>query len=85
MTNKVVIYSKSTCPFCVKAKALLEQEGLAFEEIELNEFPQRRDEMIEKSGGRTTVPQVFINDKHIGGCDDLFAYHQQHGTLVVAE
>jgi glutaredoxin 3 len=83
MSNEVIIYSRSTCPFCVKAKALLEQEGVAYQEIDINLFPEKRSEMIEKSNGRTTVPQIFINGKHIGGCDDLFAYHKQHGTLIV--
>jgi glutaredoxin 3 len=83
MDNKAIIYSRSTCPFCVKAKALLEQEGVAYQEIDLNLYPEKRDEMIGKSNGAATVPQVFINGQHIGGCDDLYAYHQQHGTLII--
>ena len=83
MDNKAIIYSRSTCPFCVKAKALLEQEGVAYQEIDLNLYPEKRDEMIGKSNGAATVPQVFISGQHIGGCDDLYAYHQQHGTLII--
>lgn len=83
MSNEIIIYSRSTCPYCVRAKALLEEEGLAYQEIDLNLFPEKRDEMIEKSGGAKTVPQVFINAKHVGGCDDLYAYHKLHGTLIV--
>ncbi len=70
---KVVIYSKSYCPFCKKVKALFDSKGVSYEEIDIQEHPERRDEMIEKSNGATTVPEVFINDQHIGGCDDTVA------------
>jgi glutaredoxin 3 len=73
----VLIYTKTTCPFCVRAKALLAKKGAAFQEIEITDKPALRSEMIEKAKGRTTVPQIFINGQHIGGCDDLHALEDQ--------
>ena len=73
----VLIYTKTTCPFCVRAKALLTKKGAAFQEIEITDNPALRSEMIEKANGRTTVPQIFINGQHIGGCDDLHALEDQ--------
>jgi glutaredoxin 3 len=69
----VTIYTKSWCPYCMAAKDLLEQKGVAFQEIEITGKPPLRDEMIAKAGGRSTVPQVFIGGRHVGGCDDLYA------------
>ncbi len=69
---KIIIYSKEVCPYCVRAKALLQKKGAAFEEIKITD-DKTKQEMIEKSGGRMSVPQIFINEKHIGGCDDLYA------------
>lgn len=81
--TEVIIYTKSSgCPYCITAKKLLEREGLVYEEIKIDENPEKRDEMIERSGGRRTVPQVFINGKHRGGSDDLHAYFDKHGTLL---
>lgn len=73
--SDVLIYTKEGCPYCHKAKALLERQGLSYEEVRIDLHPERRGEMIEKSGGRTTVPQVFLHGRHIGGCDDLHAYY----------
>ena len=73
----VLIYTKTTCPFCVRAKALLAKKGAAFQEIEITDNPALRSEMIEKAKRRTTVPQIFINGQHIGGCDDLHALEDQ--------
>lgn len=70
---KVEIYTKFTCPFCYRAKALLKSKGSEFEEFEISMDAKKRDEMIKRSGGRSTVPQVFINGDHIGGSDDLAA------------
>jgi glutaredoxin 3 len=67
----IIMYSKGFCPYCVRAKELLERKKLEFEIIDILEQENRRDEMIEKSGGKTTVPQIFINDRHIGGFDNL--------------
>lgn len=70
---KIEIYSKDTCPYCTMAKRLLDNKGQEWEEINLTTDPGRTDEMIERSGGRTTVPEVFIDGKLIGGFDDLAA------------
>lgn len=76
---KIILYSTTVCPFCVRAKALLTKKGATYEEINLTNQPERRDEMIEKAGGRRTVPQIFINGQHIGGCDDLYELDQNGG------
>jgi len=70
---QVTIYTKAYCPYCVRAKALLGQKGVQFDEIKIDEQPELRPAMIERSNGRTTVPQIFIGNTHVGGCDDLFA------------
>ncbi len=70
----VTIYSRSWCSFCKRAKSLLESKGVEYTSIDIEDMPEKRDEMIERTG-RTSVPQIFINDQAIGGCDDLFALH----------
>lgn len=77
---QVTIYTKAYCPYCVRAKALLGQKGVQFDEIKIDEQPELRPAMIERANGRTTVPQIFIGDTHVGGCDDLFALDAT-GTL----
>jgi glutaredoxin 3 len=74
------MYTKDYCPYCMKAKALLEQKKQTYTELRIDLHPQLRDEMITQSNGRTTVPQIFINGQHIGGCDELHALDKQ-GTL----
>jgi glutaredoxin 3 len=69
----VEVYSSMLCGFSYRAKKLLEQKGVTFTEIDVLANPSRRAEMIERSGGRTSVPQIFIDGRHIGGCDDLYA------------
>ena len=69
---KVEIYTKFTCPYCHRAKALLKQKGVEPEEISVDMGGSPRQEMISRANGRTTVPQIFINGMHVGGCDDLF-------------
>jgi glutaredoxin 3 len=69
----VEIYTTRFCPFCSRAKALLERKGIQITEIDLNGNWQRRDQMIERANGRTTVPQIFIGAVHVGGSDDLDA------------
>ncbi|WP_337879280.1 glutaredoxin 3 [Rheinheimera sp.] len=69
----VTIYTKDYCPYCVRAKSLLNSKAVQFEEIQIDRQPERRPEMIERANGRTTVPQIFIGDRHVGGCDDLVA------------
>ncbi len=68
----VVIYTTRTCPFCVRAKQLLGNKLIAFEEIDVGNAPEQRAALTARTGSRT-VPQVFINDAFIGGCDELFA------------
>ena len=70
---KVLIYTGPMCPYCERAKALLKKKEVTYEEVNLGESPEKRDEMIEKAQGRTSVPQIFIGDQSIGGFDDLHA------------
>jgi glutaredoxin 3 len=70
---KVVIYTTPFCPYCLMAKRLLAKKGAAFEEIDVSGNWDLRDELVTKSGGRTTVPQIWIGDTHVGGSDDLYA------------
>ncbi len=70
---EVEMYTTMFCPYCTRARALLQKKGVAFVDIDIAEQPARRAEMIERAGGRRTVPQIFINGEHIGGCDDLVA------------
>lgn len=71
--KKVVIYTTDYCPYCVRAKRLLDQKHVSYEEIDVTHDQSLRDEMMKKAEGRRTVPQIFINEKPIGGCDDLHA------------
>jgi glutaredoxin 3 len=72
MSAKVEIYTKYMCPFCFRAKLLLEKKGIEYLEYDAAGGPNR-DEMLSRAGGRTTVPQIFIDNLHVGGCDDLVA------------
>ncbi|AIL65287.1 Glutaredoxin-3 [Rickettsiales bacterium Ac37b] len=78
MTNNIVIYTTKTCPYCVKAKELLKSKGKSFKEVDVSDNEELRKDMMIKSNGRRSVPQIFINDKHIGGCDDLYALEAQN-------
>lgn len=69
----VQIYTTTYCPYCVRAKELFKKKQVHFEEIDLTEDDAGRLALVEKSGGRKTVPQIFIGDHHVGGCDDLYA------------
>jgi glutaredoxin 3 len=71
MKAKVEIFTKFACPFCYRAKALLDNKGVAYDERDASGGAVRGD-MLARSNGRTTVPQIFINGHHVGGCDDLF-------------
>ncbi len=66
------MYSRSWCPYCQRARTLLQAKGMQFEEIDIEEQPAKRAEMITRSG-RSTVPQIFIDERHVGGSDDLYA------------
>jgi glutaredoxin 3 len=70
---RVEIYTTLFCPYCARAKALLEKKGVTYENIDVIEQPDRRQEMLQRAGGRTSVPQIFIDDEHIGGSDELVA------------
>ena len=72
--NKVVMYKKKVCPYCVKAEKYLHANGVVdIEFIDIENNPEKREEMIAKANGKFTVPQIFINNIHVGGCDDLHA------------
>src|SRR5579863_1929394 len=71
--TEILVYTKTVCPYCDRAKALLKSKGVSWEEINLDQHPEHRDEMIRKSDGRRTVPQVFVNGVGLGGSDDIHA------------
>jgi len=70
---KIEIYTSPFCGYCHRAKALLTKKGVAFSEIDVIEHPDRRGEMVARANGGQTVPQIFIDGRHIGGCDDMYA------------
>ena len=70
--SDVIMYCTRVCPYCQRAAALLKKKGIDYEEIMVDSEPERRAEMIQRAGGRTSVPQIFIGDHHAGGCDDLY-------------
>lgn len=69
----VEIYTSPLCGFCHAAKRLLSQKGVTFSEIDVLENPERKSEMIQRANGGRTVPQIFVGETHVGGCDDLYA------------
>lgn len=73
MTQPITIYTTRTCPFCASAKALLQQKGASFEEIDVGGDSDLRAKMTQRANGRRTVPQIFIGETHVGGNDDLQA------------
>lgn len=75
---KVVMYATSWCPYCERARALLTRKGVSVEEIDIDAAPARREEMTTRSG-RRTVPQIFIGEVHVGGCDDMYALDARGG------
>ena len=77
---KIEIYTKSTCPYCYRAKDLLAKKNLEFTEFDLLDNPELRAEMIKRAGGLSTVPQIFFNDKYLSDCDGLYTL-EQNGTL----
>jgi glutaredoxin 3 len=76
---KIEIYTTPYCPYCLDAKALLKQKGADFTEIDVSRDRAMRGKMTERAHGRYTVPQIFIGDRHIGGCDDLYALDAEGG------
>lgn len=83
---KVEMYTKMFCPYCVRARLLLKEKGVDVSEIAVDQGGDKRQEMIQRAGGRMTVPQIFINGLHVGGCDDLFELEGagKLDTLLVA-
>lgn len=77
MASNVEIYTWSACPFCVRAKALLKQKGVDFTEYCIDGDEAARAKMAKRSNGRRSLPQIFIDDQHVGGCDDLYALNAQ--------
>ena len=75
MSGKVILYTMTICPYCIAAKQMLKKKGVDFEEVNLDDHPERWGE-CERRSGRQTVPQIFFGDKHIGGCDDLEALNK---------
>ena len=73
---RVEMYVKTYCPFCYRAEALLDSKGVEYETYQLDSS-ERRQEMIQRANGRTTVPQIFIDGRHVGGCDDLYALDRE--------
>jgi glutaredoxin 3 len=70
---EVIMYSTGWCPYCDRARALLQRKGVSVSEFKVDEDPAHRETMLKRSGGRRTVPQIFIGDRHVGGFDDLYA------------
>ncbi|MBG1233548.1 glutaredoxin 3 [Aestuariivirga litoralis] len=75
----ITIYTTEFCPYCMRAKVLLHEKGAEYNEIDVSYDPAERQRMMARSGGRRTVPQIFIGDQHIGGCDDLYALDEKGG------
>jgi len=82
--SKIIMYSTRYCPFCIRAKALFMKKKLEFEEISVDQQPELRREMMVKSG-RHTVPQIWIGEQHIGGCDELMALERANKLDVLLE
>lgn len=80
MTPTVEIYTWRSCPFCIRAKKLLDQKGIEYTEYAIDGDEAARNKMSERANGRRSLPQIFINDHHVGGCDDLFALDARGGV-----
>ena len=79
MKENIIIYTSSLCGFCYSAKSLLKKKDIPFDEIDIDLDYSKKNEMIKKSGGRTSVPQIFFKNHHIGGCDDLYKLEKNNG------
>jgi len=75
--KSVVVYSSARCPYCVRAKQLLESKGVSYNELRVDQEPGLLKEVVQRSGGKRTVPQIFIDDYHVGGCEELYALERQ--------
>ena len=85
MAANVEIYTWSSCPFCIRAKALLKKKGVEFTEYCIDDDERARAKMSDRAHGRTSVPQIFINDQHIGGCDDIYALDRSGGLAPLLQ
>ena len=85
MAANVEIYTWSSCPFCIRAKALLKKKGVEFTEYCIDGDEEARAKMSDRANGRTSVPQIFINDQHIGGCDDIYALERNGGLAPLLQ
>ena len=79
MEKNVIIYTSSLCGFCYRAKSLLKRKGISYKEIDVDLSWEKRNEMVIKTSGKTSVPQIFFKNHHIGGCDDLFKLEKENG------
>jgi glutaredoxin 3 len=77
MAAAVTIYTKPGCPYCARALALLERKGVQFDNIVASNDPEKKAEMVQRSNGKATYPQIFIGDRHIGGSDDMLAMEER--------
>ena len=80
--NTVIIYTSSLCGFCYKAKSLLKRKNILFDEINIDISSEKREEMINRSNGKTSVPQIFFGDHHLGGCDELYKLEHENGLEI---
>jgi glutaredoxin 3 len=83
--KKVTVYSTTRCPYCLKAKRLLDSKNVQYKEIDITDDYEGRTKMIEKSNGMRTVPQIFIDETHIGGCDDLYELENKGKLDIILE
>ena len=79
MNKNVTIYTSSLCGFCYRAKSLLKRKNIPYKEIDVDLNYEKRNEMIKRSNGKTSVPQIFFKNHHVGGCEDLFKLEQENG------
>ena len=82
MSVNIVIYTSSLCGFCYRAKSLFKRKNIPFKEIDIDLDFEKRKEMIKKSNGSNTVPQIFYKDNHVGGCDDLYKLEEENGLEI---
>ncbi|MEQ5777021.1 MULTISPECIES: glutaredoxin 3 [unclassified Thalassospira] len=76
---KIEVYATDWCPYCKRARKLLDEKNADYDVIDVMMEPRRKREMMDRAGGKTSVPQIFINDEHIGGCDELMALNAKGG------
>ena len=82
MNKDIIIYTSSLCGYCYNAKSLLKRKNIPFKEINVDLDYSKRNEMVKKSGGRTSVPQIFFKNRYIGGCDDLYKLEEENGLEI---